>query len=104
MKKKKKKKKKNRGLKGLKKMSPVSLVSPDHGVASYPIPKNLLCNKCGSKIIKRHFGTRNFIDISKMWDYGSCKDGIHQKAFICEGCWDTFVGTFAIKPKTTRVF
>ncbi|MCC8029445.1 MAG: hypothetical protein LIO75_06600 [Lachnospiraceae bacterium] len=58
------------------------------------------CNSCGREI-RTGIGSRmeDYFHMEKTWGYFSRKDGMLQKADICEDCMDRWMREFKISPE-----
>ena len=58
---------------------------------------NIICNKCGKKIIVNHgMSSEDVLSVEKRWGYFSEKDNAVHRFDICESCYDEWIATFRI--------
>lgn len=66
------------------------MIKTDKGVRLVDI----VCNKCG-----RSCGGFEYAEVMAFWGDRSSKDSEHHRSHLCEGCYDSFVATFALPPR-----
>lgn len=60
----------------------------------------IYCNKCGRGIcMEETVKKADYLKIEKNWGYFSNKDRICHNIYICEACYDEWIGTFVILPE-----
>ena len=65
--------------------------------------EKLFCNCCGREL-KMEQGRllEDFFHMEKTWGYFSGKDGVVQRADICEACVEQWMQGFKIRPETAE--
>lgn len=68
------------------------------------IAEAVTCNKCGRSCELDDDGPDSFptVELKKMWDDDSPKEGEAHLAHLCEGCYDALVATFLIPPEIRK--
>ena len=55
------------------------------------------CNKCGKESKNQYVNESS--EVCFKFGYGSNKDGISYKLFLCDDCFDEFIASFKIAPE-----